>query len=131
MSTVPTLSTVGWVNTVDKKADVILGHFFLSDYSQSVLYKGNVKSLPYIIAELSNKPLLLKARIYESLVSLMQPFFEQVQIDVAVEEDKLDDSKLTITISATVFERGVSYDMAYLVNAKDTLMTKYAKLNNG
>ena len=131
MTAVPSLSTEGWLESVDKKADRLLAHYLLSERSQSVLYHGKIKSVPYLVATYGNNTLDLQDKIGEGLYDLFSPYFDDLSYEVTVEEDKDNTAALEIKISATVTERGVNYDLAFLIDVKDSKVNTFAKLNNG
>ena len=131
MTVVPTLSTDGWLTTVDKKADKLLSYFFLSEHSQSVLYYGSVVSLPYLIATHGSTPDTLRQEIGVNLGSLLSSFFEDVKYNVKIIEGNVQDSTYDIVLSASVVDKGERYDLSYLVKTADATMKEFIKISNG
>ena len=50
-SILPSLSTDGWVFATAEKADYLISHFFVAEYSQTQLYVSHVSSFPKIIQQ--------------------------------------------------------------------------------
>lgn len=68
----PSLSTMGWISTVEEDINKAFDWFVASEYSQTTLFKGKVLSLPYIISQYSTKPNQLTKAIAEALEDLYQ-----------------------------------------------------------
>ena len=66
----PSLSTMGWISTVEEDINKAFDWFVASEYSQSTLFKGSVLSLPYIIAQYSTQPDRLCKGVSDSLEEL-------------------------------------------------------------
>lgn len=130
-SVVPSLSTQGWLTTLGEKADRLLGYFFASEYSQSVSYYGRISSLPYLVAIYKSKPTDLKSAINNSLTTLLSSFFEKVLIDVRVEADDESQTKYTIYLSTKIIDKGKTYELAHLINIKDSIVAKISKIVEG
>ena len=129
MAHVPSLSTNGWIETVEGKADYLMSYFFTSQRSQSYLYNGNISSLPYIVAVYGTDTAELKLHINSDLSDLLLPYFDEVDIivDVILESGYLHN----IRISVGFIENDMKYDLAHLIKHSGGIISDIIKLNNG
>lgn len=127
----PTLSVDGWISSLNKKADHLMGYFLLSQYSQSVLYHSNIQSFPYLIARYGDDQQALREQVGLSFYDLFTPYFDEVNYQVDIKESQDSDTVFVIRLSASVVSEGVRYDLAYLVQTSQTTVLNYIKLNNG
>lgn len=133
MSTLlPTLSTSSWVTDSNKILDRILSYFIVADYSQSIIYFGNVTSLPKIIqSNQGNIPRTISA--IESQLSLMiNRYFKESTVEVVDKTNSDEPSKviLSIYVSAVDFE-GKTVNFGKLLEIQDTIVKKIVDINNG
>lgn len=130
---VPTLSSLGWVSTVEQKGDFALSYFITSEYSQSVLYQGNIESLQYLVKMYASDPRKLEEEISNSLEGLMTRYFgESTTARVDVQDPDPDrPQELTIRFWCIVRENEREYSLGRSVLLTDSRITKIAKLNNG
>lgn len=120
---VGTLSTRGWARTPEEKIRELINHYTESGYSQSVLYKGNIKSLSYIRALHQNDPAALAEEVQNSLIGLLRNVFSEtyneVDVDVAAESDNGSDVIFRLVISARVTIHGQRFDAYDVVAIKE------------
>ena len=83
--TLPTVSTSGWVNDIAEKADRLLSYYFVSDYSQSNAYRGQIVSLPQQVQEFGHDALALERSMKAALETYFGQYFESAQVDVNTE----------------------------------------------
>lgn len=129
---VPSLGGTGWVTEIAERADKLTSYFFISDYSQSTLYEGNITSLPWLIQQFGQDETALVRETREALQVYFGRYFEQVQVDVSTQ---VDDSEapgtINMRIDVTVYENGQKYSLGRLVSSLDSKITKIITLNNG
>lgn len=130
-SVVPSLSTQGWLTTIGEKADRLLSYFFASEFSQSIGYYGKIASLPYLVAIYKSKPTELRVAIDTALNTLLSSFFEQTLVNVRVEADDDSETKYTIHLSTKIIDKGIAYELSHIINIKDSMIAKVAKIANG
>lgn len=129
---VPSLSASGWVGNISEKLDKLIGYFFVSEFSQSHLYRGNIASLPYIIKQCAENQSLLLSETTKVLTNLLKSYFDRVQVDVTVtNEDVNKPGELSLIVDAKVVQDGVTYSVGkelQIINAK---VVAIFKANNG
>lgn len=131
---IPTMSTMGWVDTIEEKADFTLSWFLVSDYSQSVVYHGSIKSLPWYIQRYSNNPYELRSQMITGLNELFSATFDEgVTVDVEIVDiDPINKpGKLTVRLSVIIRSGGRDYMLGRLVEILNSRVVNIAKLNNG
>jgi len=131
---VPTLSTLGWVDTIEEKGDYALSYFITSEYSQSVLYYGQISSLQWLVKQYSKDEITLENEIRVVLEGLMRRYFgDQTEVEVTVRETNPEENPghLTILFSCIVREGTRSVSLGRRVEFINGKLVKIAKINNG
>lgn len=79
---VGTLSVRGWATTVKDKITEIMNHYTEAGRSQSVIYRGNIKSYSYACALYAQNPDLLTRQVERDLTTLYGNLFPAgVEVD--------------------------------------------------
>ncbi|MND14827.1 hypothetical protein D3C81_193540 [compost metagenome] len=129
---VPSLSASGWVGNISEKCDKLIGYFFVSDFSQSLLYNGHIASLPYIIKECAENASLLRSETTKQLTNLLTPYFDSVQVDVQVlNDDPKDPGKINLRVDATVTQDGTIYSVGKEIQTINAKVVAIFNANNG
>lgn len=129
---VPTLSASGWAGNISEKLDKLISYFFLSDFSQSHLYRGHVASLPYIIQSSSDNKSLLRTQTQKTLMDLLRPYFDTVQIDVTlIAIDEANPDNINLRVDATVTQDAVLYSVGREVQIVNSKVVAIFEANNG
>lgn len=129
---VPSLSASGWVGNISEKLDKLVGYFFVSDYSQSHLYRGNIASLPFIIKMATENQSLLISETTKTLTNLLKSYFDRVQVDVtATVEDPNKPGELTLQVDAEVTQDGVKYSVGKQLQIINSKVVAIFDANNG
>lgn len=79
----PGLTVQGWVNTPTVVADKLLSDFFLSDYSQTYAFPGNVSSFPKLIQLKRGDLSGLVNDTTSTLKNYLQKFFNAVDLTIS------------------------------------------------
>ncbi len=79
---VPTLSGRGWLTQTREKADQILSWFFVSDQSQSELFRGNVTSLAYLVHQYGHDKSLLTSQVESALSTYFRRYLPNTLVQV-------------------------------------------------
>lgn len=96
---VPALSADGWVQSSKERADYLLSHFYLSDYSQTHLYTGNVSSLSYIMTTYGHDKYLLQTNLQKTLQDYFVRYnFKNVIVDINIVDETPDSNKQILKI---------------------------------
>lgn len=127
---VPTLSSKGWVVSPTEKADLILSYFFLSEYSRSFLYYGEISSLPYLLQTYNGDIGTLRSKLITSVHDLMQRYFDEVSVDVDIADLSEEPGRFTIRLGVNFQSEGQSYDLAKALPVYNGRLAKIFELIN-
>lgn len=115
---VGTLSTRGWSKTPEEKISDLMNNYTESGYSQSVIYRGKIRSLAYAEQSLSQDPDALASKITDDLMSLYGAVFpEGCEVDVTWNWEEGSDTRYRINMAIKVVENGKQYDASRYVIA--------------
>jgi len=128
---IPALSEDNWVNTPMLKADYIFSHFFLSNYSQSYLYRGHVHSLAKIIQANNNNVESTVEELRSSLVNYFSKYFTNVVAEVTEVPNETDPSSAIITMYVKFSDNGAEYVLGKLLEVLNSKIKKIKDINNG
>lgn len=126
-----TLDSDGYISDPSHIIDRTMNNFFTSNYSQTVVHVGQIKSLPYLVRQFASDNYGLERACIKALTDMLSAHFESVIVEANIEPidpEKPDSDRVSLTISAVVYTaNGKSYDMAKLlslVNNKITNITE-------
>ena len=130
---VPSLSLNGWVSNPREALDLLVSYFFLTNASQSNIYRGEVSSAQEIIQRNANDTQAAASELGVALNRLLRKHYVETFISV---EHRLDDaskssSVVQFILSGTVTDNGVTYQLSKLVETKDGAFLKFVEINNG
>lgn len=129
-TSIPTLG--GWITTVEKKADYALSCFLTSEYSQSVLYEGNIASLQYLVQRFGDDKVELQANCRDTLQGLMERYFTNANVTVKVDETDPDNpGQLFIQFACMVRDGLNEYNLGRRVQFVNGALQKIIDINNG
>lgn len=121
----------GWVSELAKKTDSLLANFFVSEHSQTHIYKGNVTSLPYIVKTYGNDQVTIRTEIDRVLNLLFGRYFDTVFVDVTVEDTSTDgDNRMNIVVDVTVIENETRYSAGRLISTVNSKIMEIMNINN-
>lgn len=124
MHTMPTLSTDGWVTEPKKRLDRIIAYYLASNPSQTLLFKGRVRSLQNAIREAGNNYDVLSTIIRNDLSSILgNNFPEGNTVDVTYNEISTN-GQINVNILANVKDNGIVYDLSAAVNDINSIFVK-------
>ncbi|MGG4591754.1 hypothetical protein ACLPJK_26205 [Pseudomonas aeruginosa] len=124
---VPTLSTVGYVDSVPEKAQEAMLGFFYSRPHQSFLYK-NLRPLPYLVAKFGNNEVSFRKETVDSLKLHLQDYFDYVEVSGVT--DVGADGSINLTITVIISEDGTDYSLGYVIKTQAELLMAILDLNN-
>lgn len=129
---IATLTTRGWVGTVEHKGDYLISCFLLTLYSQSILYYGKLASLQYILKDEAGDQVYLQQTLSATLNAMLKRNFEAANALVKVlDYDANNTSKLRIQATCMVRENGIDYNLGREVLMLNSKVVKIAEINNG
>lgn len=117
------LDSAGWVTSAPEKAAALFEYYCRSEYSQSNMFRGTVKSLPYTLSLGIQNFVSLQNRIQTELTDMYTPWFDSTEIRVSVDSHKAiddpDQVEYGINISGVVGEKGRQYQLNRILTIRD------------
>lgn len=117
------LDTAGWVTSAPEKAAALFEYYLRSEHSQSNMFHGKVKSLPYTLSLGIQNFVSLENRIQSELTEMFTPWFDSSEIRVSVDATKaIDDPDAVeygITVAGVVGEAGRQYALNRILTIRD------------
>ena len=125
----------GYIREPSLKVDAILASYAATQYSQSVLYRDLISSLSKDLQMCSQQWDKLSGYVQTSLERLFNAYFDQVELNVSLDEDSMnaDTSTFKLYITGVVVQDGKPYDlskMLHIDNAKFSSVTDFGLGNN-
>lgn len=116
---VGTLSLRGWALTPEDMIRELMNHYTESGVSQSVIYRGKIKSLAYTKAVYAQNPEGMASAVQVDLLALFGNVFDDVEctVDVTYEEDS--DVRFNLNIYLRVQYKGTWMDAVNYVETVD------------
>ncbi|QXO09462.1 hypothetical protein pEaSNUABM11_00038 [Erwinia phage pEa_SNUABM_11] len=121
---VGTLSTRGWAFTAEDKIRELMNHYTESGASQTVIYRGKIKSLAYTKAMNAQNPDNMATAVQTDLLALYGAVFNDADsinvectVDVTYEQDS--DVRFNLNINLRVRVNGVWMDAVNYVETVD------------
>jgi hypothetical protein len=126
---IASLSEDGWVTDTTKMLDYILSYYILTDNMQSLVFRGNIISLPYTYYQHINNPQNMSVQIITDLETLLSRYFDTYT--VLCQAVEIDTKKYGIAIYAAVTDsNGVKVDLSKAIKMDSSLASKIITLNN-
>lgn len=108
---VGTVSTRGWARTTKEKITELMNHYTEAGYSQSVIYRDNIKSYSWSCAQYAQQPDLLAQQVEADLRRLYGNVFpEGAEAEVNYQFIDANQIKYRIVISVRVMVDGEWFD---------------------
>lgn len=130
-SFVPTLSEDGWENSPEKMGDILISHFFISDYSQTQIYTGQVASLPYLIQKNQGDLPSLFTDITSVLTRYLSRYLQNVVVEVNQNTQYSTGSFIAINLFVSYMgANGKTYTLTNIIQTLNSKILNIIKLNN-
>jgi|JI8StandDraft_1071087.scaffolds.fasta_scaffold01678_5 hypothetical protein len=121
---VPTLDSRGYLAGIGEKATELLTNFLTSNYSQTELFPGAVKSLTYFIQRHMGDFNTMSASIEDALNQLYSGHFDEVSVSVSIGEPQADlgmsPVRYNIQINVLVTQDGVQESLGKLITISNS-----------
>ncbi len=129
---VPSLSEDGWVDSPELMGDYVLSHFFVSDYSQTHLYKNSVSSLPYLVQKYQGDINGLLSSVQSTLQIYLSRYFTGVIVEANPVPNPTNSNKIGFSIYVSyVGNDGNTYTLERLIHTNNSKILEIINTNNG
>lgn len=124
MNKILTLDTSGYVSDPPLIIDIVMNNFFRANRSQTNVHWGQIHSLPFLISRHAQDMTGLSKAIEDSLEIMLCAHFDQATINCTIDDIVENGTLQNITVTATVYIDGVSYDIAKLLSMVKNRVSK-------
>lgn len=131
INALPSLDSEGWVTNIDQLIDRVLSYTFLSDASQSTMFKGYITSVQAIIQKNGDDALGLQEDMRMGLDNTFRRWFDKIEIDVRVQDVVPGSAQLNIEIYLEVSYRGESRKVASVAEFYNGIFRRIVDINEG
>ena len=129
---VPTISLQGWVTDAKNKLDTLMADFFVADYNQTQLFRGQVSSLQRILQQNGWKTNGSDVQIKGTLSNYLSRYFDQASVEVSIlNEDTTYGTSFTLRIDIEIVDKGYTRTDSWAVDSNNCKTSKVADLLNG
>lgn len=130
---IPSLSMDGFVTEIRKQTDLMIAHYFASDFSQSNNFYGKITSLAYQVQLYGNDPTRLKAEMEEKLTRYLERYMESAIVEVKINAGTSGSlNRYNIDFDATVVKNGLRYSVGHMIEVQNGRVKSIMnKLQNG
>ncbi len=132
IAALPSLSEHGWVTNPIEIADMLFSHFFISEYSQTYLFKGKIASLPYILQQNQDDLQKMGNDVGFWLKTLFSSYFQNILVTSSVDVNDNNPNLHQLTLYIEFTDRdGKSYSLGRLIEISDLKIRNIIVINNG
>lgn len=127
-----TVSRKGILRGIAEKADRKLAYYMTSDASQSILYKGSVRSLQSTVQQKGGDRLALEEAVQKDMEALYSGLYDEVTANISVKEQAWDGSqRFDIQIDVIITQDGVRYSLGRLIQSINGVVQPLIDQTNG
>ena len=117
----PSLGPDGYIAAPSELGLIIFADFYAADFSQSRLFPGNVKSLPWAIKEGGKDMNKVRELVSRALKELYGAYFKSAQVEVIIKPVIENDTKHTMSMYVTYTDNaGREYNLARNLELSDS-----------
>jgi len=122
-TTLPMLSGEGWLQDPTIIMTRLFSHMFLTDYSQSNTYRGNVTSLQYILSQHGQDSTELTSAVEKAVKIYYSRYFSNVDVSFRLNETASDGAKMAFDLHISGSWEGERYDLQRTLQADNSTGT--------
>lgn len=120
MATIPYPSVdAGFIYDPGKKLDCLIADFYEAEHAQSLLFRGSIASLPYIIQQNPDDESGVINDIRTTLTSYLSKYFDDVIVEVA-KEDTVSSTSYSLRLFVQVTQGTETVDLYSRLKIKGT-----------
>lgn len=126
---IASLSEQGWISDSYKILNNTVSYYILTDAAQSLMFEGNLISLPETYYKYINQPVEMASAVKTDLEKMLSRYFSVAEVNT--EAKALSDSKYAILLyAAAVTEDGTRIELSKVVEISTTGLRKIIEVNN-
>lgn len=124
---IPVLGSAGFATDLTIKADEALTNFYISQRSQSDMYRLSIVSLGDLIAKWGNSPIDLERETRSVLEDYFERQFDEVTLDVST---VVTGNSIDLQIGAILRDGDKTIDIQHVVSSADSKIRSIIDLQN-
>lgn len=124
----PNLDT--WTFTLESKVASILLDYFTSNYDQSNMFMGKIRSFVYTAAQHNHNPMGCANAVQDDLINLFGYYFEESQVTVNHKDTEEDNGKYDLYIDIEVKDTRERINQSRIIKIDGTRLARMLKYNN-
>ena len=129
VAVVCSLSEQGWITDSYKILNNIVSYYILTDAAQTLVFEGNLISLPETYYKYINQPVEMASAIKSDLDKMISRYFPIAEVNT--EAKAMTDSQYAILLyAAAVTEDGTRIELSKVVEISTTGLRKIIEVNN-
>jgi len=122
-TTLPMLSGEGWLQDPTLIMTRLFSHMFLTDHSQSNVYRGNVTSLQYVLSQHGQNPTELTSEVEKAVKLYYSRYFSNVDVSFTLNDGASEGAKMAFDLHISGSWEGQRYDLQHLLQADNSTGT--------
>lgn len=128
--TVPYPNLDAWTFTLESKVASILLDYFTSNYDQSNMFMGKIRSFVYTAAQHNHNPMGCANAVQDDLTNLFGYYFEESQVTVNHKDTEEDNGKYDLYIDIEVKDTRERINQSRIIKIDGTRLARMLKYNN-
>ena len=128
--TVPYPNLDTWTFTLESKVASILLDYFTSNYDQSNMFMGKIRSFVYTAAQYNHDPMGCANAVQDDLTNLFGYYFEESQVTVKHKDAEEDNGKYDLYINIEVKDTRERITQSRVIQIDGTRLARMLKYNN-
>ena len=128
--TVPYPNLDTWTFTLESKVASILLDYFTSNYDQSNMFMGKIRSFVDTAAQYNHDPMGCANAVQDDLTNLFGYYFEESQVTVNHKDAEEDNGKYDLYINIEVKDTRERITQSRVIQIDGTRLARMLKYNN-
>lgn len=117
---IPSLSAEGFITDIRKMGDMVMAHYFASDFSQSNAFYGQITSLAYHVQQYGHQPERLRDEIETRVTQYLERYFDGATVTVTItDHEQGSPNRYNINFDAVVIKGDQRYSLGRLIEVQN------------
>jgi hypothetical protein len=124
---IPTLSPKGFVEAVSDKADHAMLNFYVSQYSQTNLFRDSNKPLAYIVQQNGTSAIAMRDALVLELTTYLNRIFDFATVDVSSDEEG---SSIKLRLDVIIRDSSKEYSFGHEIMTSNSKIVDIVDISN-
>lgn len=124
---------LGFLSNPKEALDLLVTHFFLTNASQTSVYRGSIETAQSILQKYANDVPQAASEMTEAMNRLLRKYFDDASIVIEhrLYDPTTSNSVVQFTISGVITDNNINYQLNKLVETRNGTFQKFVEINNG